>query len=709
MDDHSQLNSPSSVSPLTLSSGFSNSYFRQGMMNPGSQQPSQASERRWYGWFTWLKTRRLKRTMRSVLLFCIVFALIFAIGQYWRSFDIDSSIATFSAGLTDHSTSATPTTTNTDKPQAQPDGDDGSSSRTESDRIADLRNVERPKFQAELEMTRKLAAHPTPLSLLRYCSNSRYKQSNANFLVSAVTDEGTVARMDFGRSPQAPRYNPNILPFPKDYKHPYIGFARQSPRKMLFHHEIVWCEMDWAETPVIGRKILACVGKPKKLNLDEWITKAGLCKTHKYLGLKQGHTDPRILFSPLGEPLMVVGTNGLSNCMNQFVIDLRFVIPGLSTKMKLYDVPIRFKKLTELPRPEYNEIEKNWFLMWDESGVEYVQHETEERSISAVALPHDKQINIATPGDQKCVTSLKRRLGRSGQANNIHQATNSLRVTLCDFPCIPTIHNTVIIELMHMKYMNKLELFYRRYAIIMNATAPFDIIGRTGNLMYAGTDENVMLYTVSMAWDHENYRQHEDWNETVHGGHWFFDEVEERERKAAEQMSKTLDVENANNEEQGQTTMEEKRQRLRKRATPADDMDDEIDDLNTSAISTSVAATLSTSTVTVTTLSASSSGTSLTTSASSTTSSAASHSGTSPATERNVADDLKTTNSPPKSAVTRHPTTGQSYPQNPLVNKYYHGWLDDMIMINVGINDADSGVLHVRARDMLECVHICKD
>ncbi|KAJ8101186.1 hypothetical protein POJ06DRAFT_90545 [Lipomyces tetrasporus] len=696
MDGHSQLNSPSSVSPLSLSSGVSNSYFRQGMMNPGSHPPSQSSDRRWYSWFTSLKIRRrLKRTMRSVLLVCVVFALIFAIGQYWRNFDRDS-IAIFSDRLTDHSASATPTTTNTDKPQAQPDGND--SSKTESDKIADLRNAERPKFEAELEMTRQLAAHPTPLSLLRYCSNSRYKQSSANFLVSAVVDEGTVARMDFGRNPQAPRYNPNILPFPKDYRHPYIGFARQSPRNVLFHHEIVWCEMDWAETPVIGRKILACVGTPKRLKLDEWITKAGLCRTHKYLGLKQGHADPRILFSPLGEPLMVVGTNGLSNCMNQFVIDLRIVIPGLSTKMKLYGVPIRFKKLTELPRPDYNEIEKNWFLMWDESGIEYVQHETEDRSISAVALPHDKQINIATPGDQKCVTSLKRRLGRKGQANNIHQATNSLRVTLCDFPCIPTIHNTVIIELMHMKYMNRLELFYRRYAVIMNATAPFDIIGRTGNLMYAGTDENVMLYTVSMAWDHEHYRQHEDWNETVHGGHWFFDEVEERERKIAEEMSRTLNVENAN-EEQGQTTTEEKRETLRKRATPADDMDVEIDDLDTSAASTSVATALSTSAVTVTRLSASSLGTSLTTSASSTTSSAASHSSTSRGTEGKAAE-LKTTNSLPKS---------QSYPQNPLVNKYYHGWLDDMIMISVGINDEDSGVLHVRARDMLECVHICKD
>ncbi|KAK9316600.1 hypothetical protein V1522DRAFT_259541 [Lipomyces starkeyi] len=671
MDDHPlPLNSPSSDSSGSdsLSSGYITKYF--GFLRP-RRHPAQFNQPSgpWHSWLTWLPSpkvrRHLKRTMRLLSLVSIFFVMIFTLGLYWGWL----GITTVSAK---------------------------DSQSSESEQHVDLRSQERAKFESQLNLTRQLAAHESPLSLLRYCSNSRYKPSSANYLVSTVVDEGTLARMDFGRSPKAPRYNPNILPFPKGYKHPYIGFARQSPKKLLFHHEIVWCEMNWAESPVIGRKMLACVEKERKVNLDEWATKAGLCKRHKYLSLKQGHTDPRVLFSPLGEPLMVVGTNGLSNCMNQFVIDLRAVIPGLNWKMNLHGVPIRFKELTELPRPQYNEVEKNWFLMWDESNVEYVQHETEQRSISAVSLPPEKQVNIATPGIQKCVSSLKKRLGRKQQANDIHQATNSLRVTLCDFPCIPTIHNTVIIELMHMKYQNRLELYYRRYAIIMNATAPFDIIGRTGNLMYAGTDENVMLYTVSMTWDHEHYQQHEDWNETVHGGHWFLEEVEERERKVVHVMSENV---NGEDEDETETETVEKRRRtlLHKRATPADDMD-------TSVASQSVANALSSSAVTVSTLSTASLSTSLTTSSATViTSSASSQSTATPAPESKAAD------SPLQPLMAKRPTEGQSFTQNPLVNKYYHGWLDDMIMVNIGINDEDAGVLHIRARDMLECIHVCNE
>ncbi|KAK9316601.1 hypothetical protein V1522DRAFT_259539 [Lipomyces starkeyi] len=544
------------------------------------------------------------------------------------------------------------------------------------------------KFREQLDMTRKLAANPAPLNLLRYCSNPRQKPSSANFLTSAAADEGTLTRMDFGHHPRkAPRYNPNILPFPKGYKYPYIGFARQSPLGVLYHHEIVWCEMDWSETPAVGRKILVCVQPAQTLKLAEWASKPGSCKSIPFLSLKEGHSDPRVMFSPRGEPLMVVGNNGQSNCMGQFVIDLRQVVPGLNWKMNLHHLPIRYKELTELPRPVYNEIEKNWFLMWDDSNVGYVQHETELRSVSALVGPKKKQVNIATPGIPKCVSELKRKIkDHKSQANDIHQATNSLRVTLCDFPCIPTIHNTVIIELMHMKYKNVYELFYRRYAIIMNATAPFNIIGRTGNLMYAGTDERTMLYSVSITWDHEHHSEHDEWDEEVHGGHSFLAEIEAEERKQREterlmssdetlatdeQKSNALersDTEKSEVSEDGAVAKTKRNvngpigsqssRKLLSRATPADDMDVKVDADATPSVSELTSASSATA----------------------------------------VLPTIQATS----------PSNKVEHPQNSLVNKYYHGWLDDTIMISIGINDADAGVLHVRARDLLECIHVCE-
>ncbi|KAK9235100.1 hypothetical protein V1525DRAFT_410965 [Lipomyces kononenkoae] len=584
--DTTKLLSASS-SPST-SPRLSDYFSREGAMTRWLPQSGRSSPSALRRVLTSSKARRyFKKALRVLLLAAVLLAFLLSLPHIYRNY-----------GFFDNRDEQSSTVANDNKDE-----------------------TERAKFMQHLNMTRQLAAHPSPLTLLRYCSNDRRSQSSANFLVSALTDERTLARMDFlNRGKMARRYNPNLLPFPKNYKHPYIGFARQSPKGILFHHEIVWCEMDWQDTPGIGRKILVCVTPPQVLKLAEWPTKKGLCKSLPYMALPLGHSDPRIMFSPRGEPLMVVGNNGISNCMGQFVIDLRVVVPGLNWKMNLHGVYIRYKELTELPRPEYSEIEKNWFLMWDEVHVGYVQHDTEQRSVSLLQGQRSKQVNIAQPAPE-CVLSLKKKLSGTNQGNDIHQATNSLRVTLCDFPCIPTIHNTVLIELMHVKYKNHYELFYRRYAIIMNATAPFNIIGRTGNLMYAGTDERAMLYTVSIAWDHDHHQDHEDWNESVHGGHWVLDQI--------------------NDDPANDSAV------LHKRATPAGSSDSVSPARNTS-----------------------------------------------------------TTQSPTAAAPAKQQE--KQIPLNPFVNKYYHGWLDDMIMINIGINDNDSGVLHVRARDLLECMHVCQ-
>ncbi|KAK9384450.1 hypothetical protein V1515DRAFT_641177 [Lipomyces mesembrius] len=372
----------------------------------------------------------------------------------------------------------------------------------------------------------RLAAHDRPLELLRYCNrpSTRPFDDAANFLVSINGPEGTVARMKFGWADN-PRYNPNLLPYPVGSKYPYIGFARQSPKNAATHHEIVYCDMDWGEMPVIGRQILQCVepASGQGILLPEAISPAGSCRIHKFLEAKQGHSDPRV--------------------------DLRTVIPGLSDKMHLTNVPVRYSNLTELPRDYKEEIEKNWVLLYDENNEEYVHHHIMPRSIS-------KEL----PG---CIKYALKDFSKSkDEANDYHQATNSLRVTICEFPCVPTIHNPVLVSLIHLKFKNFYELFYRRYAMIMN------VIGRTNNLMFAGLDEQTMLYTVSMVWD-KSFNARPEWNDTT-------------------------------------------------------------------------------------------------------------------STEGNWQSGKK------------------------LADGYYHGWLDDTVMINIGVNDCDAAVLHVPMRDVLDCIVLCE-
>ncbi|KAJ8101586.1 hypothetical protein POJ06DRAFT_99196 [Lipomyces tetrasporus] len=434
---------------------------------------------------------------------------------------------------------------------------------------------------------------PLPLELLRYCNRPSTRQqfdNAANFLVSISGPEGTVARMLFGTGPN--RYNPNLLPYPAGSEHPYIGFARQSPRRGIIHHEIVYCDMDWGETPVIGRRILRCIepGNARRLVLTDVASPSGSCKSHRYLELKQGHMDPRIFFSPMGEPLMVVGMNGMTNCLSQYVIDLRAVVPGLADKMNLDNVPVRYANLTELPRDDKAEVEKNWFLLYDETNVEYVHHEFKPRSISRA--DNGKNILGRQPhGPPQCMKSLLKDFSKTKDAANVyHQATNSLRVTMCDYPCEPSIHNTVLVSLVHIKYKNIYELFYRRIAIVTNVTAPFDIIARTNNLMFAGLDEKTMLYTVSMAWD-RSFNTRQDAN---------------RRRDAVSDTDHTT----YNTESAGNSSQKDERSNTTSKA-------------------------------------------------------------------------------------------------NKLVDDYYHGWINDVVMINIGVNDRDAAVLHVPMRDVLDCIVLC--
>ncbi|KAK9459489.1 uncharacterized protein V1516DRAFT_697017 [Lipomyces oligophaga] len=375
-------------------------------------------------------------------------------------------------------------------------------------------------------MNRQLVSQKNIISQLAYCS-IRDPNRRAKFLIDAVTPEGYFAKVRFRmKESKSPFYNPNILPYPYRSAHPYLGIGRLTTKTDgIAHHDLVYCDLQWARTRVIGRAVLECVEDAVKIDMGkEWSSPDGSCVKHDYLAVKQGLLDPRIFFSPLGEPLMVVGSNGQKNCLSQYVVDLRTLIPELTNKMRLHNVPIRYWGMTELPRSanELQEVEKNWFLLYDslDSNKEYIHYDYATRSISASKQPEGETEfkSIANPTPQVVTGLLLDLRGVEHAENELHQATNSLLVTMCDFPCIPTIHNTVLIEILHVKYLNIFEVFYRRYAIVMNATAPFNIIGRTENLMYAGTSATDLVYTVSIVWDNEQYPTHEMWDEKIHGG-----------------------------------------------------------------------------------------------------------------------------------------------------------------------------------------------
>ncbi|KAK9459155.1 uncharacterized protein V1516DRAFT_628874 [Lipomyces oligophaga] len=535
---------------------------------------------------------------------------------------------------------------------------------------------------------RRLSSLANPLSSLAYCTNPKL-HAQANYLVDAVTPEGYMARIEFRlrRSRSINFYNPNLLPYPKGSKYPYLAIVRMSPRVAgLFHHELAYCDVRWTRTRTIHRRVLECAngGLPVKFEAD-WKSLDGACKSHSFLQLHQGHTDPRVFFSPHGEPLMIVGTNGKSkhNCMGQFIIDLRMLIPNLATKMNIKHLPIRFPNLVPLPRPDMREIEKNWFIMYDtlDSDKEYLHYSFDDRALASLDPPQDgrpyKLIGNPSP---KIISGLLQTFKKNDwAANDLHQSSNSLLVTLCDFPCIPTIHNTVLIEVLHLKYLNYFELYYRRFVVVMNATAPFDVLGRTENLMYAGTDTNAMIYTVSIVWDKELYPTHEPWDDDVYGGQKIWAEMEEIEQFRLRKVN-TAKIEQVD---------EEKPNVKEDKPNPYSTLTLDLRSAS-NARATSVTPSRTSSKLT----------------ASTTTRSTSIRTSTMPKPKP------KPKSKPKSSSTTVQVQRPSPLPritkpqQNPFVSDKYHGWLDDILMINFGIQDAEGAVLHVQARELLECIKI---
>ncbi|KAK9321887.1 hypothetical protein V1517DRAFT_325185 [Lipomyces orientalis] len=507
----------------------------------------------------------------------------------------------------------------------------------------------------QYEFNKKIVASGSPLNAFATCDNPLHTNESAVVLVSQNGPEGTLARIEFtwfGFNTPA-RYNPNVLPYPPGGVAPYFGLARQTVELgEKKHHELVYCDMEWGLSKGIGRRILTCKGGLRTLEVPEWRSPRGTCVWLPYLEDTNGPSDPRVFFSPKGEPLMIVGTNGITNCLSQYIIDLRMMIPDLGKKMKVEHVPVRFKQLTELPRDHYGEVEKNWFLLYDEKDIDYVQHDIENRSISAVptvdTITSAHAVNFVQ-GETvpPCISSLKKEYKEKDDQirNDIHQGTNTLRVTLCEFPCIPTIHNTVLIEMFHIKYHSYLEVFYRRYVMLMNVTAPFEVIGRTNNLIYAGSDEKMMIYTVSMAWDHTNFRRHEPWSEGKYGGRAIWNAIEDQEAE---------EYENSINDFNGDAVASRRRDEPDKSDSSTSALVDKAEQDSSAPVSTE------------------------------------------------------------EEAAARYPflenvaLRQNSTYTNPLVNEYYHGWIDDTIILNIGINDLESGIVHVKASDLLECVTVCK-
>lgn len=181
------------------------------------------------------------------------------------------------------------------------------------------------------------------------------------------------------------------------------------------------------------------------------------------------------------------------------MIDLRTLYPKLQTLLASHPIypsfgPLKsYPTLTELTRNPADtrlHMEKNWLLFFPASGESYLHYDLSDphggprgRTFAKLIGSGFTTTNLTDPYEISCIRGLDANETHPAMRDESwHQATNSLRLILCDRSdanCKPERNNTVFFAVVHRKFQNffSLPLRYERYFIVWAATPPFTMLG----------------------------------------------------------------------------------------------------------------------------------------------------------------------------------------------------------------------------------------
>lgn len=261
--------------------------------------------------------------------------------------------------------------------------------------------------------------------------------------------------------------------------------------------------------------VLRCIKAPTELPIAP--TASGLCEGEwDYLNLNVGPHDPRVFMGP-ESPLVVYGSNSLITCFGQFVQDLRSLVNWDNQAPGSLD----FRIGTELQRPPpWGALEKNWFLFWDTEGKPFVHYDVLPKRVFAQlnldgSVGNDVSI-FSTDQDARCMEKLMPRA--ENELESIHQATNSLKITLCkreDTDCTADEKNTFIFTIYQHKLFYNFHSVYEPYVMLFRQQAPFDIYALSklplwihGREFRSDDKASDLFYITSMSWKKRGLKYH---------------------------------------------------------------------------------------------------------------------------------------------------------------------------------------------------------
>ncbi|KAH0350729.1 hypothetical protein KCU83_g4768, partial [Aureobasidium melanogenum] len=323
-----------------------------------------------------------------------------------------------------------------------------------------------------------------------------------------------------------PIYNPNIIPHPTDHTlWIMIAQLEQSGQDISVSSEVT-CNLG------LLNDVMVCTAEPTAIPIEPSIT--GNCSAElAYFNFRSGPRDARMCNGP-DAPYILYGSQSSYSCIGIWIEDARMLLDDFHAERTV--VPKLFTHATEVQRPPpVGGMEKNFFLFWDRENKAYVHHDIYPHRVFA-QLNFDGSVgpNLAEQSaskDDVCLSMYMPTL--APQEESIHQATNSLSITLCrrvDPGCIATDTNTFIFTVFHHKSYHDWHGIYEPYVMVFQRFAPFTvhaisqrpiwIHGRnaltrdTQSLLYSDPNKDIpeghteMFYVTSISWKTHGQKYH---------------------------------------------------------------------------------------------------------------------------------------------------------------------------------------------------------
>ncbi|KPI41004.1 uncharacterized protein AB675_8191 [Cyphellophora attinorum] len=322
-------------------------------------------------------------------------------------------------------------------------------------------------------------------------------------------------------------YNPNIIPHPTKHEMWIVVAQHEQTYEDIESSQQLTC------TAGFLNGVLLCADEPTVLPIAKSVT--GHCDGDlAYINFRHGPRDARMFMGPTA-PYIVYGSQSGHTCLGLWLQDTRMLLEEF--KLERHVLVEFFKQATEIQRPlPWKAIEKNFFIFWDADGKAYAHYDLWPLR-SFAQIDADGSVagaDLAPAAEANDLICMARYMPEvASKLESIHQATNSISITLCrrkDPGCTATDDNTFIMHIFHHKtyydfhgvYEPYIMLFRRRapFELYAISTRPFWIHGRaaltsqSGSMQFKDREEWIpeghteFFYIVSMSWMSHGQKYH---------------------------------------------------------------------------------------------------------------------------------------------------------------------------------------------------------